>query len=827
MRRRLSIVIAVAVIFGVSARAAYAAADPAVTCRAAIGKGAAAFAQAKMKVLQKCAESRFKGKKITPTQAGPLADCHADQKTQDAIGKAQSKATGAIQKACCGKDKACGSPVPDADDVPLNAIGWDTVSNCPGFEAQGCTNLINDFGDIAQCVTCIAERAVDQAIDLSYGELKQTNPKDKNQKALNKCQIAIGKNAAAFFGAKSKALQKCWNTVNKGKLPGPCPDDKTKATIEKALGKVDTTLCKVCGGADKKCLGDDNQDTSSIGVFPDCPPVFIPGPGGHTCSHAITSLQELVDCVECVNEFKVDCATLVAFTGISGTYPSECNAALPATPTPTATPALTATSTAATGTPTPTTTAPVPTVTQTPTNGHLCPSKITFTGTSTNAVLDTGWTGLGHRSTVVSDGTATVAVTSCADPAPGCGVCTYTGPIPNAAGQIQNQRCSLDSSVSCTSDADCSGIGVCKFFFGSYLPLTAGGVSTCVENTFSGTLTGTANLVTGDSTGAAALTSRVFNGIVLSHPCPRCIGDLTPPNDGVKNGTCEAGGLKSAGAACDASGSSPNTQFGTTSLDCPPNPDGVIATLPIDLSNTTGTKARTLSASNPNCRAPAFAGATCGGGQCKCQCDTCNNAAATPCSTNADCTAVGATICGGKRCVGGSNIGAACTAQSECPGGACTVPGQTTQANACSDQICSPTNTCVGGTNTDADCSNASECPGGSCAAGNKGTCAGGPSDLYCGPTETFRSCGTNSDCTFAGDTCTVTRFRRCFDSGILGEAVLSTGQADVPVNHQSDPTLAALFCIGPTSAPAVNTAAGLPGLGRLELKGHATDNGS
>jgi len=56
---------------------------------------------------------------------------------------------------------------------------------------------------------------------------------------------------------------------------------------------------------------------------------------------------------------------------------------------------------------------------------------------------------------------------------------------------------------------------------------------------------------------------------------------------------------------------------------------------------------------------------------------------------------------------------------------------------------------------------------------------------------------------------------------------VNATGHVDVPVSHQSNPTLASLFCIGPTSAGSVNAAAGLPGLGRLELQGHATDNGT
>lgn len=70
---------------------------------------------------------------------------------------------------------------------------------------------------------------------------------------------------------------------------------------------------------------------------------------------------------------------------------------------------------------------------------------------------------------------------------------------------------------------------------------------------------------------------------------------------------------------------------------------------------------------------------------------------------------------------------------------------------------------------------------------------------------------------------CVIGRFRDCFlDNGTIGGSVTASGVADVPVNDESDPTLAAMFCIGPMSASAVNSAAGLPGLGRLELPGHA-----
>ncbi|HEY2387154.1 MAG TPA: hypothetical protein VGK30_09345 [Candidatus Binatia bacterium] len=445
---------------------------------------------------------------------------------------------------------------------------------------------------------------------------------------------------------------------------------------------------------------------------------------------------------------------------------------------------------------------PTPTATATP-GPATCPSEIQFTGTSTNGVLDTGWTGNGHDATTITNGTVTVSVTGCSGSAPNCHVCSYTGPLENHAGQIHVQRCQGDSSITCTSNAACGANGPCVFFFGSNLPLAAGGVSTCVQNVFAGGISGTANVDTsgagaGTSVGSASLTSIVFNGITLSNPCPQCNGDGAT-NDGIKGGTCSGGAHN--GATCDVNGASPNISFGKTSLDCPPLVGAKIAALPINLNNTTGTKTRTLVATSPTCRAPGWGGN-------KCQCDTCGDNSGTVCATDADCGA--GVICGGKRCIGGANIGAACTAASQCPGSACSATGAQTAANQCD-----------GGPGS-GDCVADPGTPG-----PNDRICSSGPLESFCGPVETFRGCAANSDCTFAGDTCTVTRFRDCFDNGVLGETVSSSGQADPPSGHQSDPTLAALFCVGPTSSASVNSAAGLPGLGRLELQGHSVDNGT
>src|SRR6185295_562146 len=179
-----------------------------------------------------------------------------------------------------------------------------------------------------------------------------------------------------------------------------------------------------------------------------------------------------------------------------------------------------------------------------------CPGTVEFTGTSTGGVLDTGWTGIAHDSTVISDGTVTVDITSCAGSSRPCGVCTFSGPIANAGAanyntltgtQLNNQRCAGNVRVTCGTGGEqpacASAGGPCQFYFGTLLPLSAGAVSTCVENHFVGPFTGTANIESGSSASSPSLISRVFGGASNPRPCPRCIGDAVS-NDGKRQGTC-------------------------------------------------------------------------------------------------------------------------------------------------------------------------------------------------------------------------------------------------------------------------------------------------
>src|SRR5262249_50043946 len=161
----------------------------------------------------------------------------------------------------------------------------------------------------------------------------------------------------------------------------------------------------------------------------------------------------------------------------------------------------------------------------------------------------------------------------------------------------------------------------------------------------------------------------------------------------------------------------------------------------------------------------------------------------------ADCP--GVSVCGLKRCLGGTNALATCTAGSECPGSACSKPGAQTAANQCDGA----SGDCVADAGT---------------PSPNDRICSSGPLEKFCGPVETFRGCAADPDCARVGDPCSVQRFRDCFDNGTVGETITASGQADPPVNHQSNPRLAAMFCVGPTTSSSVNSAAGLPGLGRL-----------
>ncbi len=232
------------------------------------------------------------------------------------------------------------------------------------------------------------------------------------------------------------------------------------------------------------------------------------------------------------------------------------------------------------------------------------------------------------------------------------------------------------------------------------------------------------------------------------------------------SGQC-VGGARN-GLACTASATS--VAFGDVlSFDCPPSSPVNSQDLSMLMSTTTQT--RTLTASYPNCRAAGFTSQ-------KCFCDTCATAGAEPCFTSGDCP--------GHAACDGSTLGGAATRPDGCapPDGA----------------------------------------PDGCQTTGDEGQCVDGPVSPHCGSGEEWRSCFQNSDCPLTNDC--VQDLKECFGgNGTLGQSVTATGAADPPTAGVGQPTLGALFCMRPASSPAINTAFGFPGLGRIHVPVTATYN--
>jgi len=771
-----------------------------------------------------------------------LVDCHDKGNCDDGgksgrqIQKATARLTRALNRICRG--------------VTLENLGF------PGSCPTGGGSFTTD--ELGSCLGTELESFVDAAIALAYpnGGTGLSGDEDK-------CQNVIGGESRLFINRKMRARTRCLDLQLKGKLsdtinclaevpPGTGNRD-TDQLIQKAFKQLEDKLRRGCRNADLETIGfpgscpatggfslGDLQscletsletaldqailllvpftspvatatptpeetatpseaptptETASLGPPTASPPpgetptpteTASPGPGEPTATATVAEVTptpaETLATIE-----PTPTGTPVA----SGEPTATATAAAGATPTETAAAGATPTETAAaTAEPTPVptdTTGPVPTSTP---SGGACATEITFLANGQAADLDTGWTGQSHDSKVISDGLITATLSNCANASEPCGICSVNGPIPNAGGTTvtnpsNNRRCTGDTAVACSSDGDCTGLGTCQFFFGAPLPLSSGGVSVCVVNQVNGALTGTVDTVSGDSSNSAKLISHIFTGPTTDQPCPTCGTGAFGTT-----GTCSGG--THPGAACTVNGTS--ALFGATSYDCPPLVGANVANLSIPLNLTTGLQTRTLGADNPNCTAVGFTTA-------KCFCDTCASQAAEACNTNADCAA--GVVCGGLRCKGGANVGLACTTVADCPGSACGRQGLSTAPNQCDDATCSPNP-------SDTD-------------SVNEGVCNAGPFEQFCA-IQTFRGCATNTDCTATGDTCTFGKLRECFtDNGVSGNAVQVQGSPDPFVGGVSNGTLGTFFCVGPTTAPAVNSVAGLPGLGRLTLPGTAT----
>jgi polyhydroxybutyrate depolymerase len=310
------------------------------SCERTVLKESAKLAQASAKAIAKCELGKIKGLHADPCPDGSAAD---------ALAKASSKFTSAIGKKCGGGDQTCnGLGANGIAEIAPGALRWPVV--CPNLESSAvpaCSAPIEHCGDLGACIECIQDTAIEQTRALTFDDLVSTNPAVEPE--LNKCQQTIGKTSEKFLSAKSKILQKCWDARIKGKHGGTCPnpagvpgtpDRKAADAIAKAESKHVAAICKACGGSDQSCdaAGTTPSGASfggsggtgpaadltpvAIGFAASCPAVTVPG--GPPCGEAIATLTDVVECLVCVAEFKVDCMDRTPVPQLAP-YPAECN----------------------------------------------------------------------------------------------------------------------------------------------------------------------------------------------------------------------------------------------------------------------------------------------------------------------------------------------------------------------------------------------------------------------------------------------------------------------------------------------------------------------
>jgi len=804
MKRRLSVTaaIAVAVLVLASATQAHAIASAYSLCRQGLTKSSLTFFGKVLKLNEKCNDKNLK------------ATGTCDPNT----------VTGAIpllaQKLGDGMDKKC----------PTTAVTPAALFGFMGYPGK-CSdpNTVDGFtyADLKDCMVQRHIEAANKLLAIEYNTTSQlaTSP-------LN-CQKAISKNAIKMAAAELKAIQKCRNAVESsppkitGILKENCatadPTLKTQAAIVKAESKARA-------GISKKCIVD--ADLTTIGL---CPSTACSSYCG-TCNAACAG-----DCIVATHHAEIDSSDITisdildveyGFQNVCGDgavessreecdgtddalCPGDCGA--PDGPFPCLC------------------------MNGTDTTGAGVPPRDRVIEHAVGSDLDNGWTGTSHDAGTVEGGGYISSLYDCDGPlGPDtiCNVGSTCSLAPHASCAVSataaggttgdsicaglgqgtcrkdltavGPHCKLDIQKKCNTLADCTGPGndCVTTFHGPPLPLAAGGTEVCVVNIFTEDVVGTKDVTTGSSAVHIRQVSQTWGTFAAPPPCPVCgnfcqagptgnrhlctvdgdCADVGPAHHCITDHVCSGGTKQDNACRHDPPYGGPTAIFGNPSVDCPPGGiTGGTDLGDIDIIFSPATTGATTVLPSIQCDQAAFSG---------------------------------------KACVAGSNSGAPCTNDSECPSGSCsfqcfcpTGGGLQERPNGCDPA-------CVGGSNDAAACISDTECPSGFCHKAdcredlsapavlqpNEGSCTQ-TLDHHCS-TAAYKGCLVDFDCTpaggcpycQAGETC-LTFKKNCF---------INTGITRQGVADPDNPKSVSNFCIASTSSSAVNGTAGLPGPGAL-----------
>ncbi|TMA73377.1 MAG: hypothetical protein E6J72_19700 [Deltaproteobacteria bacterium] len=828
MKRRLSVTAAIAVAALVLGSAPRAHAVPALyaTCRQGLTKASLKFFGKVLKINEKCNDKNLKA----------TGSC-APSTVTDQI-------PGLVQKLDDGIDKKCPSP-------PISTAGLFTFLGYPGK----CTdpNPGNGFTttDLKNCMQDAHTNAANALLAIEYNTTSQLSGT-----ALT-CQTAISKNAIKLATAELKAIQKCRNGVEAGKIIGilgtNCATQDPTGKTQAAIAKAET---KARGGITSKCVA---ADVTTIGLCSNSNCTTYCGTCDQNCA---------ADCIIATHHREIDTAEITFSDVIDFEYatpnvcgdnavdltkeecdgtddsacPGNCGAPNVCVGGPNAGAACVTNTECPSGACGP---FACLCMNGTDTTGAGIPPRDRVIEHANGSDLDNGWTGTSHDAGTVEGGGYVSNDYDCDGPGgpdtlcnvgPTCSGAPHascTAPVTVTVGGPQvdtsfdpdafcaglgqgtcrkditavQPHCRLNVKKGCNNFGDCNtipGDDCVQTFHGPPLPLAAGGTAVCVLNIFREDVVGTRDVASGSSAVRVRQLSQTTGpfGTGAPPPCPVC------------GGFCQ----------------------GATPYVCTTDADCVNAAAPHHCVTDH------ICSGGPNvgkaCRHdPPFGGPTAGFGNPSVDCtsntgqtigtiDIIFNPATTGSTTMLPSVQCDEAAYSGKACIGGTNNGRPCTTVGDCPSGTCnnqcfcpTGGGQKESPNGCDPA-------CVGGSNDSGPCSVDSECPGGFCHLGdcrsdpsatavlqpNEGACTQ-TFEGHCSVT-TFKSCQVNNDCTTAGgcpycqggETCSLTN-KNCFiNSGITRQGFVDP----------DDPRSASTFCITATGSAAVNATAGLPGPGGL-----------
>lgn len=668
----------------------------------------------------KCRASVAKAySKLVATAGKTIASCHKSRNGSK-IG-AMVDCNDMAQADSAGKFAAAGAKIADTfakscAGLDGTLVGPDYYMSCPepcGTD-EGLPNPMTTLTQVATCMSCLAGSIME---DVSENTLGMPDPAMLSKDDA-KCHGAIAKGYQKFLTGSNKIEHACQGDADDAgdyDVSG-CVDNDPAGKAAGALAKAGDGIDKSCAAANLANLDSCAADTAAN--LKSCNGAAYDAAG----DEAFTTAYEL--------------PATICPTGVASTIRAGCS------------------------------------------TGSTASGNCTIGG-NTQSILSVGWSGLGHGVDIADGYTLAATVTCPGSEAGSCGDCTIDGIDPAADSYASFARCEAAPWTPCTNpfgnDAACPSAGLCGYYLGPPLPVSAGGTPTCTLNRINTDISGTANPDAGSTELSLDLRAKVHNGVSQTQPCPVCDGDTTP-QDGVKNGTC-IGGARN-GQTCDIqafdlnySPTDVDTPTVGLSLDCPPSAAQNISGtgLVIDLPLTTGSTILPF-------------GDKCDGviNTLDCVCGVCSHDNTVPCNGDATCDALSSGSVCGKGSSGANREPNSCT------GYTCTDIGPDDRGQ-CADLQKS----CSGAVRANGDgiiaCAVNADCDAFITGSGDE-------ADWVC----------PNDDC---GD-CTLQKPRSCFLNPIQ-----VSGTPDV-----DNPVMAGLFCLPPTTNSGVNSSTGSPGPGEVKV---------